>query len=307
MPKIFRLIISTALLFFILFQIEKDQINKAVRIFRFYDFAIIISLIISSIILIYKRYSFIVRFGYNLKLSFKTKFTIFSNNIALSQLPLPGAQEVDKFYQLSKYCKNNELNFYLVLLERFASLLSSVFILIILFLINLKFYFLKFEFINSYSNLIIALIALVFIVTYFYIKTIFNKLPYFSYIFNFLQFNIKNLKKFIFKSFLFSLFIQIISNLVGYYSLSVLIEFHNPARTLLILQVINIFLALPISFGGIGYREALYLSFFSQIANFNKNYFFLSSLIISLISASIILFLSIIGLLFSRSKTRVKK
>jgi uncharacterized membrane protein YbhN (UPF0104 family) len=303
MPKIFRIIISILLFFFILSQIERIQINKAFTIFSFYDFAIIISLIIFSIILIYKRYSYIVKYGYNLELPFKTKFTIFSSNIGLSQLPLPGAQEVGKYYQLSKYCKNNELNFYLVLLERFTSLMSSIFILIVLFLINLKFYFLNSDFINNYYNLIIALIILAIISVYFFIKTFINKLPYFSYIFNFLQFNIKYPKKFMFISFLFSLFIQIISNFVGYYSLAILIEFPNPVAALLILQLINILMTLPISFGGVGYREALYLSLFSQLSNFNKHYVFSSSLVISLTSAIIILFLSISGLLFSRSKT----
>jgi hypothetical protein len=306
MFKAFRIIVSLILLFFIISEVNNEQIKTTFQLFHFNNFIIIFFLIFFSIFLIYKRFSFFVRFGYNLNLSLATKFYIFTTSIALSQLPLPGAQEVGKYYQLSKYCKNSELNFYLVALERFASLLASLFILIFLFLISLKFYHYKTELIQNNRLIVFALTILVFFIFFLSTKIFLNKLPYFSYIFNYLQFNVKNLKKFIFLSFFFSLFIQIFSNILGYYSLSILFKIDNHIQVFFILQFINILLSLPISFGGIGYREALYLSIFSHATNFDKIFVFSSSLVISVFAAIAILLLYVISFFFNRSKTRVK-
>ena len=124
-----------------------------------------------------------------------------------------------------------------------------------------------------------------------------------NYIFQYVKYNTLNIREIFFKISLYSFLIQILSLYLGYYCLSLFMEVKFIILTIIILQVANIILALPISFAGIGLRDIVYIFLIGLIDNFSANDVASSTMIINFTVLISILTLVTINLIFFRNKS----
>ena len=234
---------------------------------------------------------------FNLKISNLRVFSIFSFSMGLSQLPLFGGQELYKYYDISKITNHKELSAYTVIIERLSGLFVNILFLVISFTFLIKIYFEEFFF---YYFFILFLIFFSF--TFFFRKIIY-RVSYLNYIFQYVKYNTLNIREIFFKISLYSFLIQILSLYLGYYCLSLFMEVKFIILTIIILQVANIILALPISFAGIGLRDIVYIFLIGLIDNFSANDVASSTMIINFTVLISILTLVTINLIFFRNKS----
>lgn len=137
----------------------------------------------------------------------------------------------------------------------------------------------------------------------FFFRKIIYRVSYLNYIFQYVKYNTLNIREIFFKISLYSFLIQILSLYLGYYCLSLFMEVKFIILTIIILQVANIILALPISFAGIGLRDIVYIFLIGLIDNFSANDVASSTMIINFTVLISILTLVTINLIFFRNKS----
>ena len=276
--------------------IEHDKFISNIFKLNLNDFFGLFLIIFFSLLFNFLRLKLMITKIFNLKISNLRVFSIFSFSMGLSQLPLFGGQELYKYYDISKITNHKELSAYTVIIERLSGLVINIFFLVISCTFLIKIYFVEFFF---YYFFLLFLISFCFI---FFFKKIIYRVSYLNYIFQYVKYNTLNIREIFFKISLYSFIIQILSLYLGYYCLSLFMEVKFIILTIIVLQLANIILALPISFAGIGLRDIVYIFLIGLIDNFSANDVASSTMLINFSVLISILTLVIINLIFFRNK-----
>lgn len=312
MRLIFKIFITLLLFITFFYNIENDKIFFNLKKIEIFDFIVILSLIFFSLTLIFFRFFTLYNTPFGKKISLFKSLEIFISSIGLSQLPLPGAQEVYKYFDLSKLTNDKEATFYFIILERLSGLIANLLLTLIITILILNIYlkidlFEKINFSYYYFNLIIF-ISLILITLA--IPKILNRVPYFSYINQFIKFFYVDSKKLLIKIILISTAIHLTSLSLSFYVISLFLEinFNKIILVIFFIQVSNLVLSIPISFFGIGTRDWLYLSFFSYMMEFNKAGVASSSILINLFVLFSITILCLLNFfIFFKKKNKIIK
>lgn len=246
--NLFRLIItiiSIIGIFFIYEDINIEIIKKQIQSIGFFTFvnAYLISFV--GMILLFLRFSLLVNF---LNISFFHKIFIVFNSNLLNLIPIPFFTELIKIKDL-KLTAGIENSIFIVFVEKFASILCYLLIIIT----SLAWVFFE-------KNFMFIFIFLFVLFLYFLNKKKYN-LPYFSYVFQRLGIFFPNFNYIFLNIIFFSIAIQITSMCVSLYLFNeiIILDLENLSIFITTIFITNFISSLPISFGGMGIRDLVYL------------------------------------------------
>ena len=296
MKFIFKLIITIILFFTFAYTVNLSKIISILSKVEIGFFVFILLLIFVSIFFNFLRFRYVFSKPFRKKLNNLEYFEIFITSISLSQMPIPGAQEVYKFFGLSKIFSNKEAVLSMVIIERFVGLVSNILLTIFLILLLINFIIYDKSYYFVYIVFVLLILAF-FIFLILNISSFINRLPYISYLFQFFKFFYKNSRLYLMGIFLYSVFIQLLSIIISLFTISLFLEVNiqNIFYIIGFLQISNLVLAIPISLFGIGLRDWIYLTLFSYVINFPKEIIGSVSILINigvLFSISFLLVLS---------------
>jgi len=302
---LFKILITLCLIVILFNFIDKTTILNNLQSLNYFQFISYLFLILISLFFLYLRFECLLDLGFSKKFPLNKRIDIFITSLGLSYVPIPGAQELYKYYDISKLSKNKELSFYIVIIERIFGLIGNLSILLLLiFIFFSKFIFTTYNFYLAIFCLCL-MIVFFFILFYFSIKII-NAFPYLSYAFHYLKLNILNFRIFVFKIYIYSIFLQIFSIFSSFYAISFFSSIENYLLLIFYLQIAAIIVAIPVSFFGIGLRDIVYVSIFTSQLNFNASNVASSSTFINFFTILTVIS-SIFILLFFRKKIRSAK
>ena len=191
------------------------------------------------------RFMFILNiFNENIRFSRSFVLTIYQN--LFNSLSVSGSGEVVKYFK-----KNNINSFdmgFSIIIEKISGILASLSIIIL----SSIYLFLTIEDQKIFFSIILLIVILFSIITYF--TKFFQKIPYYYYIKK--MYYVKNNLKLFFLVLFFSLFLQFIS-ILSYVILFKLnyVENINFFLLAIMVPIINLLSAIPLSFSGIGIRD----------------------------------------------------
>ena len=206
---------------------------------------LLILFFLTSYVLSSLRFMFILNI-FNEKIKFSRSFALTIYQNLFNSLSVSGSGEIVKYFK-----KNNINSFdmgFSIILEKISGILASISIIIF----SSIYLFLTIEDQKIFFLIILLIIILFSII--FYFTNFFQKIPYYYYIKK-MYFIKSNLKYFILV-FFFSLLVQFIS-IILYVLLFKLNHVYNINFFLLaiMIPIINLLSAIPLSFSGIGIRD----------------------------------------------------
>ena len=224
---------------------------------------------LTSLVFIFLRYSFLIK---NLNLSFDRRMLVVFNSNLFNIIPIPGLAESVKYFDIN-YLAGKENSFYILILEKFTSLI----IYLILITISLAF-------LNIQLNFFILFLCILF-VTIIKLEKTKNNLPYIGYVFQRLSIYYKNFNFVLLKTFLMSLILQLFSISIPLYIFYALgfVDKSNIIIGFIVIIISNFISSLPISVLGFGVRDVSYF--------FLGSYFLSIPVNISLIVSTVLNFL----------------
>ena len=244
MNKFFKLFLSFFLTIFIV-KVFNINIKSFFLSIEFSHISFLIIFFLSSYLLSSFRFMFILNI-FNEKIKFSRSFALTIYQNLFNSLSVSGSGEVVKYFK-----KNNINSFdmgFSIILEKLSGILASVSIIIF----SSIYLFLIVEDQKTLFFLIFFIFILSSVIIYF--TKLFQKIPYYYYIKK--MYYIKKKKKIFFISFFFSFILQFISIFL-YVMLFKLNSVDNINFFLLaiMIPIINLLSAVPLSVSGIGIRD----------------------------------------------------